>query len=219
MVSKYIALPFTIIILLSIFSLLGLGSGSLTQSMSGSGGYGSGQDAKNPGNYTGWVDISGRLILNSNAEVVVNDSGGYLTSVTIGFNYGGGFNYYWNNGTGKYLLTEVGAITQGNGQESTGALQWNLSTSLGLLVIVVLIMGVGVVVGFHVFGSGENDVSVGMVLKNTGFLMLWAVFSSLSLHLLTLIPDGLGDILYFVLTGMLTIGLIDSIGHPSGGYD
>lgn len=116
---------------------------------------------------------------------------------------------YWYNGSIKgYLLIEP---------ETNSVTGYDVSAAVGMVAIVLSVSALGCVVGLRVVGSGTSDTAVRAVVITTALLAVWGVFSVLGLALLNTIPL-LGPSVYFILTGVYTLGIILSIGG-SGGSD
>ena len=57
--------------------------------------------------------------------------------------------------------------------------------------------------------------AAGAIIKGSALVTLWAVVSAMSYSLILIVPVY-GPIIYFFLTFFYTLGMINSIGHPSG---
>jgi hypothetical protein len=208
-------------VLLSLLSLVGLGTGTL-----GSGNVGS--TFAGSASTTMYYDVSGHPVCYANLTA-------YGESGTVGDGPEG--SAWWQNGTypptensgwiSAYQMyydtagqqpirfADIATNTFGEGTKVVGSSFFQVGTmgALGLIGIVVALMLFATLVGVHFFGSGESDISVGMILKCTGYISLWAVFSVLGMNLLMLIPL-IGVIMYFMLTLVYVLGMVDSIGFP-----
>lgn len=72
----------------------------------------------------------------------------------------------------------------------TGALTANISGSIGL-----------------------SDVSVMIIYKSILFLMIWLLFTGISISAINSFPLFLGWILYLMLSGVYAVGVLGQIGH------
>lgn len=218
MVSKFLYIPLALIAIIAIVNVLGLTSGSsfpMTVSLRGNENtiyYDSGGNPVCYANltviigtqqlnaYPRWVDIPGthNLGIDNSSSMTDPNWSGIVYAL-----------YFDTNGQSPVpFATEV--VYSGTAQH------FDIGSSLGLITVTTILMGVGAVIGLHFFGTGESDISIGMVLKFTGFLMIWGVFSILSMNTLTLLPLALGGTFYFGLTIVYVIGMVDSIGSSSG---
>jgi hypothetical protein len=100
---------------------------------------------------------------------------------------------------------------------SADGLGVNLASSLGLIGAVIGIMALATVVGIKVLGSGISEFGVSTIVFGTFYLLVWGIFSVLSLSMLMQIAV-FGGLLYFALTVMYTVGIVSSLGS-SGGED
>lgn len=218
MVSKFLYIPLAIIALVAIVNVLGLTAGSsfpMTVSLAGNEGtiyYDSGGNEVCYANltvitgvhqlnaYPRWVDLFDTHQLGiDNSSSMVDPNWSAIV-----------YPLYFDTAASAPVPFSSEVVYSG------ASTHFDLGSSLGLIAVTTILMGVGAVIGMHFFGSGESDVSIGMVLKFTGFLMIWGVFSILSMNTLTLLPLALGGTFYFGLTLIYVIGMVDSIGHPSG---
>ena len=222
-----ILLPFVILFVLSVFSMLGLGAGgSLGQGFVG---------CNTPHPY--YYDMAGREIVYTANLTAVSESG-WIQSGTLPDYPTVGVDVYdvafWLNGSRWDLFQTAYALFYNptdyvGGQPpvkfadldknkySVGVMV-NMNSSLGLIALIVGLTFLAGIIGFHIFGSGENPVSVAFILLCTGLLAVWGVFSVLAMNLI-LELELLGPILYFALTVLYTVGIIMKIGGSSGGED
>lgn len=219
MVTKFLSGPLLIIMLMAFFSMLGLGDlgGDLDTTGTGS--------TITPS--TLLYDSGGTVVCYANLTVITSASqwNAYVrwaqipgtdyigfdnSSNMINPNWGGPlYQLYYDVNATDPVPYQATLVFPGS---SVG--HFDIATSLGLIGVVGVLMAVGAVIGAHFLGSGESDISIGMILKSTGFLMLWGIFSILAMNILTQIPE-IGVFLYFGLTGCYVIGIVDSIGSPS----
>lgn len=197
---KLLLLPLAVLFILSILSLTGLGYGALPTE---------GELYIDGKPYTGeyYADSTGRPVCYSNFTVIASEEG----LVIWGAGDGGWYveRWSWKNATGTYHLT-YSDVKQGIGGG------FDIGSSLGLIGIVIGIMALAAFAGIKILGSGVSDVSVSTILVSSAFLALWAIFSVLSMSLIISIPL-FGVILYFALTGMYTVGIINRVGGGGGG--
>ena len=192
---KLILFPLVFLVVLSIFSQLGIADTPF-QGLEGL-------------DEDGYYDETGYKIMTSDHVPVVSDGGHEGMK-----GWSGGFIMAWFNSSGSYALFTSAALG------ATAAENWRISFSLNeafqVLGLVVGIIALGVVVGLRVLGSGISDESVSAVIKGSAYMSVWAVFSVLAFPLMSSILV-FGTILYFFLTVLYCLGTINSIGHPSGG--
>lgn len=84
----------------------------------------------------------------------------------------------------------------------------------GMLSIVIAVSVVSSLIGIRVLGSGLSEMTVKILYNTIFFYGVWALFSVFSLSYILLIPIG-GWILYFILTGMLSFGIVKQINGGS----
>lgn len=101
------------------------------------------------------------------------------------------------------------------GQAGLGFIDIGTSTWGVIALITALIILAGIA-GLKVFGSGISDISVGTIVKGTGFMALWAIFSVVAYPLITGV-EIFGVILYLILTSCYAIGILGQVG--GGGVD
>lgn len=92
-----------------------------------------------------------------------------------------------------------------------------LTSSVGMIALVVVIMGVGSIVGLKIFGTGESEISVELLLKGSFYLTVWGVMSLLSYPLISGAGATAGGfiiyVFYFILCTVYALGMINSIGN------
>lgn len=85
-----------------------------------------------------------------------------------------------------------------------------ISTSWGLLALITGMIVAIAIIGFKVLDSGESETSLRFILVGGGLLAVWAVFSIISMALITDIPYG--SIFYLGLTLAYCVGIILNSG-------
>jgi hypothetical protein len=235
--NKLISFPLVVIAVLSLLSVLGLGYGSLDNYQS---------VFPNPEkvsyltmNMIAW-DVNGHPVCFRN-QTAVSESGqvkpadnnnasspALWTNETVLVTYLGVIPIYQNVYYSLYLdqsgtieatyenfasPDQLVAIKDG----SADGLGVNLASSLGLIGAVIGIMALATVVGIKVLGSGISEFGVSTIVFGTFYLLVWGIFSVLSLSMLMQIAV-FGGLLYFALTVMYTVGIVSSLGS-SGGED
>lgn len=159
----------------------------------------------------GYYDSTDHLVAYANGTYV-DDYGNITTPITQGGagiwnnipiwkNASGSFNVY--SDTGERLAPDATAAQ----------VSFSLSSSLGLIAVVVGVIILATVAGMRIVSSGESDVSVSAIVKGSVYISLWAVFSVTSLAMMMQIPL-IGGIFYFFLTAIYTMGIINQIGSP-----
>lgn len=196
--NKLILIPITILVTLSIFSMLGLGNTEL-----------------------GSTTLSG-------ADVVYYDSGGHEVCDGLGQpsgedgSIGSSTTGYatWDNGT---LLTTFSLYydTSGSldmrvkyedfGKGYYGFKEFDITTAIGFIGLIIGIMALAALVGLKILGSGISDVSVSTIILSTAYLAIWGVFSVLAFDLIVNQIPIIGSTFYFILTIIYTAGIIASI--------
>lgn len=209
---KLIVFPLSILVLFSLLSLTGLGSGIL-------GGMTIGGDTTNAVYY----DSAGRSVVYVSNLTAVSDT--YLevmpfyvfpdtwaafTNSTLEVAHWSPYFLYYDNGAERPVKYE----DLGKTDSGVALSNISISSSLGIVALVIGIMALAAVVGLRIVGSGVSEESVSAIVKGSAFLALWAIFSVLSMDLIVLGADIFLPIVYFVLTLIYTLGVINQIGHP-----
>lgn len=160
----------------------------------------------------GYFDADGHQVAYANFSAV-DDAG------TLRF-AGGPFSqvdhsphWEWTNATDSYTVynTANGVNAQQFGN------QFNLTSSLGIIGLVAVIMAVATIVGLRVLGVGVAEESVSAIIKGSALVTVWLMFSAIAMGLITSISPGgfpIGPMFYFFLTLVYTLGIINQIGHP-----
>lgn len=219
MVSLYIKLPLTVLVLLSILSVVGLGSGSFgnvqVTTLSGSL-YNSAGVAVFNSNLTCVYSVPCVLVQGGNLAQGTNSQYAYYTDGTM------------STFARVYQLVQYPLYSDIHGQNQVywsaihgyaNAVSVNIGGSIGLIAILIALVAIACIAGITVFGTGENESAINLVLKFTAWLSVWSAFSVLGFGILGFlnVPQfAFGDLLYFVFSVSFTWGVIDSFGHPSG---
>lgn len=206
---KLIVFPLSILILLSLLSMTGigdvtLGDPSVSLDVVSAKYYDSAGVAK--------VYVSNLTCVTGDPYFKLHNVGGYaeFSNTTEGwFGVVVGYPLYYDNGASyRVKYEDLGKTLQG----SLGGI--DIGSSIGFLALVIGVMALAAIVGLRVLGSGISEESVSAILKGGAFLAIWAVFSVLALDLITVAGDLFLPIVYFVLTAVYTLGIINQIGHP-----
>lgn len=188
-----IIFPLVIIVGMALLSQMGLS----TFETSGESAY---QD------YNGLFDENGHQVSDLNGTAV--GESGYLRH-----KWGVGVTEtWWNNVTGTYLTYN----TPNGVNYDFNVLGFNMGSSLGVIGLVVAIIALATIAGLKILGSGVGEFSVQTIVVATSFVSLWALFSLMSMNLITQIPI-FGVPFYFFITIMYAIGIFSSIS--AGGTD
>lgn len=205
---KLILFPLTILILLSLLSMTGLGN---SDQFTGVGSISYGDQA-------GLLyDSTGHPVCYINGTQY-DDAG--MIKYTREFGYLGEESPRWQNYSGitaSYydLYSSEAAIeplTTAQYNElknayANGGISFDIWSSLGLIGVVVGISAFAAIIGIRVLDSGESETTIQTILTVTGFMAVWGIFSVLGLALFTS-AGTYGGIIYFVLTAMYSIGII-----------
>lgn len=223
--NKLIVFPLVLLIFLGCLNTLGLHN-----DMTGDGVQYGGIFAFGAGG-NGWWDESGHKVCDVNFTAVGED--GVAVRATDG-------GYAWINNTGTVEWIRDGAMAYDDGLYTSSVGNWwamgqyytifnnssgantafflqgfSIYSSLGILAIVILIIGVALVVGLHFLGSGESETGVMTIIKGGSYLGLWGCFSVVAGGLIGSIPI-LGALFWLFLTLVYTLGVVSSIGHSEG---
>lgn len=120
---------------------------------------------------------------------------------------------YWDvDGEDPVLYNDLGRSSP----QGVSVLGVELNTSTVFLAIVTCVIALVSVVGFQLFGSGESETSISVIVIFGGLMAFWSILSLGGLPLLTLVPY-LGSLLYVILTLVYSIGCFKAIS--SGGSE
>lgn len=118
--------------------------------------------------------------------------------------------YYWTNATDRYqIYNSVGGVNIDYSDND-----FSLSSSYGLIGVVIAMIALAGVVGISILSSGTTQAST--IVICTAFLVVWGIFSFMSVGTIQGIPI-FGVPFYFFLTLMYAIGIFSSISV--GGTD
>lgn len=122
---------------------------------------------------------------------------------------------YWDT-DGVHSATDAGNMVTGDLSDPSGnSVGFEFATSIGMLGMIGGLMILAGVVGARVLGIGVSEISVGVIVKGTAFLVVWGVFS-LAAYPLIIDTSVFGGTLYFMLTIGYALGVVNSFGHPMG---
>jgi len=121
----------------------------------------------------------------------------------------------------NYNSTAMNGTFTENSEERSLALsgsEYNfaITETQGIIAIVIAVSVIGSLIGIRVLGSGLSETTVKILYNTIFFYGVWGLFSVFSLELLILIPIG-GWIIYFILTGILSFGIVQQINSGSTG--
>lgn len=85
-----------------------------------------------------------------------------------------------------------------------------INETQGIVAIIIAVSVIGSLIGIRVLGSGLSETTVKILYNTIFFYGVWALFSVFSLTWFLVIPIG-GWIIYLVLTGMLSFGIVQQI--------
>lgn len=195
---KVLALPLLILGVLSVLSYMGLGSvvsGDATFTNLGQ---------ASAGGVDGFVDATGRQIAYANGTVLAG-----VESGTFGFDYRANPPYgTWLNSSGFYELTWSGS------DSASGGL-FSMSGGVAVFAVLMVVVGMAILTGFHILGSGTTDTGVSAVIKGSFFAFIFALLASQGGVLLASVPV-VGSVALMGLSVLYLVGVVDMFGHPSG---
>jgi len=131
------------------------------------------------------------------------------------------FGLFYNNESFNQNL-ESGYSSQSiNGSFIEGGEEKSLSTegseyefaineAQGIIAIVIAVSIIASLIGIRVLGSGLSEMTVKILYNTIFFYGVWALFSVFALEWLLIIPIG-GWIIYLILTGVLSFGIVQQI--------
>lgn len=216
---KLILIPLSILLLLGMLSVTGLGAETADYSQ----GFhlydrATSQDAF--GNYLYLYDETGHAIMYYNLTNVDDYGEAYksllndntlwrndtLSAWTVYYDTNGQNATQWGD-----IHNPLGIITGQQDGVGLGGNQFNFSSSLSWVIIIGVIMGIGAIVGFKFFGSGESEISVEVLLKGTFYLTLWGILTAMAYSLIVAAGFFI-YLLYFAIALVYTIGIMTNIG-------
>lgn len=125
-------------------------------------------------------------------------------------------------GTGSYSGSQI--LNGATSSFSTGTKYGTFSSGAtnGILAVIIAMIAVGVVIGIRVLGSGISDTSVMIIYKSVTFYAIWGICSvyavnGLNNDGLSSLPLGFGNILFFLLTLVFSLGVLQNIGFGRSG--
>lgn len=191
---KLLLFPLFIMFILAMLSTAGLG-----QSLEGD------QTVYTLGDTSaGFYDTTGHMVAYAN-QTPYDDAGDLKLYNAAGQNSGPWSNIvHWINATGNYIVQDAWGETLM--EKDNGS--FNLYTVEGLIAIIAVI---GVIGGVTSVFAGEIGGSLAFKCGVLG--AVWAVFSFISMTLITAIPL-IGPIFYLGLTVMYAMGIINQVGSP-----
>lgn len=195
---KLILFPLVMLVAMSFLSVLGLGTAEYQDNIV----YGTGQ-------FDGYYDADGHQVAYDNQTAF--DEAGIVDRVTIGTSGPWSTLRYWRNATGSYQIW----TTPDGADESDSTVSFDLTSSIGLIGVVIAVMAVTTIAGIKFFGTGITNAQ--QIFTVTILLTLWGVFSVIALGLISQIPIGLGYGFFFFLTLLYCVGIVQNTG--GGGDD
>lgn len=209
---KYLVIPLSIMLILTVLGQMGLVEDAT--------GFGEGDLRVAGGTVTDWYyDVDGNPKLNSTSLVpydpaekitVVNDG---AIGVALFYNDTNLFHTYYS----LYHDTEAsepvlyGNLGQGGASSGGGALLGvGISDNFAFIALIVGIIALVGVIGIQLFGSGESETSIFVIIVFTGLLALWTILSFGSYDMIVSIPL-FGPIVYVVLTLMYSVGAFQMV--------
>lgn len=115
----------------------------------------------------------------------------------------------------SFSSTSINGTFTENGEEKSLATNNNdydfaINETQGIIAIIIAVSVIGSLIGIRVLGSGLSEMTVKILYNTIFFYGVWTLFSVFALEWLLIIPIG-GWIIYFVLTGMLSFGIVKQI--------
>lgn len=110
-------------------------------------------------------------------------------------------------------FTDTGGIIMPGSDSTNGSVEipqggshtFDIWDSTGILVIMIVAIGIGIVAGIRVIGSGLSPESQMMIFNSIFFLGLWSCLTVISRDVL--FENSMTSILWFILTAMFVVGL------------
>lgn len=90
------------------------------------------------------------------------------------------------------------------------------SFQTGIIALIIVMIAVGVIAGIHVLGSGLSDTSINVIYKSVFFYSVWILLSVFGYPAINSVPV-FGWILYFTLTLLFSLGVVEQIQGTSMG--
>lgn len=209
---KLIVIPLTLLFIVSILSLTGLGSdvlgdGYINLDPAEAVYYDSGG---HPVCYVANLSTVGIgepitisktfIIGNPDYAIFRNESGLFPTWYHLYYDTSGASDQYVNyDDLGKTTMTGTGMTI-------------DIATSVGFFVLITGLVALAAIVGMRVFGSGTANSMV--IVYGTAYGIMWGVLSAASYNLI-LAMSWFGSIIFLALTLIYTLGVINSFGGAS----
>lgn len=137
------------------------------------------------------------------------------------------FGLFYNNVTVDQNLTSNysseainGSMTE-NGEpislaQDDSEYNFAINETQGIIAIVIAVSLIGSLIGIRVLGSGLSETTVKILYNTIFFYGVWGLFSVFALEWLLIIPLYMGWLIYFVLTGVLSFGIVQQINGNGG---
>lgn len=210
MALKLLVFPLTVLMVVGLFSTLGLGQSPVSPERWAAGrvGYGGGEDES-------WYDSTDHLVAYANGSAA-----GEAGIIGHGWSPNNATNqFYWLNKTMAgldytyWVRNTQYQIWQGVDGDEISAWYRNFgtNTALGFIAIVSVIMALGAVIGLKIFGFGIGETSTKVILLGSALIGIWSLFSFMAYDLILSIPM-FGWIFYMILTLMYLMGIVVQIG-------
>lgn len=122
--------------------------------------------------------------------------------------------YTFDNGTTTWSSPDAWNTTLNGTDTSYEIEDWSINASFdlqtGVLALVIIMIAIGVVVGFNVVGSGPNSQATKIIYTSLFFFTLWGLLSVFGLPAIIAVPI-FGWVFYFFLTLFYSVGIIQQI--------
>lgn len=220
---KLILMPVSVLLLLAIFSLVGIGEQNNLQDQKFTT-YDTVTSKGVDGEYLYLYNGNGEPVCYWNGTGLTPNDDGKLTSYYAGI-------MRWQNSTHTqvvYFDATQQRVVKTSDMTVTGFLgdyeridentdTFSLDTSLGWIILFTAILAIGTIAGIRLFGSGLSDSAQQLLYKGTFFITLWTMLSLLSYDLI-MAGGFLVFIVYFIFTAMYVIGTVREL-YGSGGSE
>jgi len=222
-VSPFIYGPVTVLGVLALLSVLGMGSTQIHDAGLANATFGnidfSGSGAFNEAYFYNYYGVP--ICFKGNISAVdPADTTGRITGVD-----GVSGVAFWNNASGTFpiymdayhehpaLIQDTGLYLGGR----NGGFSATIGTALGIIAIISGLIAVGVIASVRIFGFGLSDVGINTLMKGGAYIIIWAIFSGLAMNLIVAGGDFYTPIIWLALTGAYAFGVLGDLGTPSQG--
>jgi hypothetical protein len=157
------------------------------------------------------VDVNSSHTADETKTAVINQYWAWIIVRTVG---AGTFESYLTDL--GYTVIPASSVVSDSGMTLSGSATFPITLAQGAVLTIIAIVGISVVAGLKVFGSGMDTFTVETIVKGTAYFGIWLAFSAIAQPLIGSV-FFVGSFLYLGLTVMYVMGFVTDL--RSGGGD